>query len=108
MKGLVLMTFLDERGGLDDFSDEGADLTTFSDERVGLDEKERACSEPCRTEQARLYFCGSRGPVYLCHRFLFTPYRGVNSSLRKSHTNAFEHAILSAPALKNTSNPVGE
>ena len=98
MKGLDLTTSYNERVGLDD----------FLDELVGLDEKERACSGPYRTEQARLYFCGSRGPVYLCHRFLFTPYRGVNSCLRKSHTNAFEHAILSAPALKNTSNPVGE
>ena len=96
MKGADLTTFLEERVGLDGFLDERVRLDGFLDERVGLDEKERACSGPCRTEQARLYFCGSRNPVYLCHRFLFTPYRGVNSSLRKSHTNAPEYAILSA------------
>ena len=69
MKGADLTTFLEERVRLDGFLDERVRLDGFLDERVGLDEKERACSGPCRTEQARLYFCGSRGPVYLCIGF---------------------------------------
>ena len=96
MKGADLTTFLEERVGLDGFLDERVRLDGFLDERVGLDEKERACSGPCRTEQARLYFCGSRDPVYLCHRFCLRHIGGENSSLRKSHTNAPEYAILSA------------
>ena len=96
MKGSGLTTSYNERVGLDGFLDERVRLDGFLDERVGLDEKERACSGPCRTEQARLYFCGSRDPVYLCHRFCSRHIGGENSSLRKSYTNAPEYAILSA------------
>lgn len=80
----ILWNSLDERVGLDGFLDERVRLDGFLDERVGLDEKERACSGSCRTEQARLYFCAGRGPVYLCHRFLFTPYRGREQQLAKN------------------------
>jgi len=59
MKGSDLTTSYNERVGLDGFLDERVRLDGFLDERVGLDEKERACSGPCRTEQARLYLCRS-------------------------------------------------